>query len=1211
MSPGPLEDPARVAAVRGTGLLDTEPEEVFDELARLARRLLDTPFALVTLVDDRRCFWKSRIGIPENGPRQNAAEDSFCQYVIASDKPLVLGDVRRDPRTRDTPAIALLGVVAWAGYPLRDRDGRVLGTICAVDTKPREWTASDEGVLEALALAASTELQLRSDLTATASQREALRRMFMQTPGSVVVLRGPDLVVELINAAGVEWLDGRQVRLRQPLADTFPELETHRIVALLKGVFDRGATFHSGEQKIRVARGASMFVEDAWVEYTVQPVRGPDGQVEALLILGFDVTERVRIRERASAEAGTARLLADVSLAMDTSVGLKDRLQELAKQVVPRLGDLATVRLAQGTGPPHLVAVSHVDPDLERVAWQLYRSHTPSELGPGPGRVIATGISELVPDITEDQRNGWAPDEVALGDLRRLDVTSHMAVPLTARGKVLGALTLQISVSGRRFSEADLEVAREVGRRAGLALDNALLHEAEVATRDRLERLQRLSTQIGQANSERDLAELIVGAGADALAATAGAVVLCDEAGAEVVATIGYPPDVLRPGQRIDLTEPIPIADLLNTGQAFWFEAADDWARRFSPPRSELGAAAVGIPLVSRGVVQGGLAFRFGTDERFFGPDERELTLAVADLCSQALDRVRLRAQAERRTEREREIAERKLLLAQRLHEATEAILRERDVARRLHIIAVWAAQIVGAHQAVIRLGGHDAPWEESTAAVWLSDRYGELGDGDIRPDCTELSEWVRTTNRPIKVTQDEFAADPRWNGVGPEGVWYPRQRGWLAAPLVGSDGLNMGLIQLSHKRDCDFDDEDLADLVELATIASVAVENVQLEERERQLSRTLQSSLLPRSLPLIHGIDLAARYVPSGEGVTAGGDWYDAFVLPDDRLVLVIGDVVGNGPDAAVTMGQVRSALAAYLLDDKGPAEALTAVSRFCPRVPEAFGATAACVIIDGHAGRIRYARAGHPPPVIAVPSAPARLLDDLGGPPLGVNLDVRYKEGSADFPSGTTLLLYTDGLIERRGRDLGESLDNLTQRVGEHDEVGAVSLADGLLRALVGDAGTTDDVAVLVAMSGHSLLRLDEPAEARMLSSMRRRLREALDAAGVSDQIIERVIVAVSEACANGVEHAYAGRPAGKLQMVLMLAANTLSIVIRDFGAWRPARPTTIRGWGIKMMRHEMDHVDLRRHHDGTEVVLRLDVDMRARSAKIAHAPSLPASL
>ncbi len=187
---GPIADPSRLAAVRATGLLDTKSEDVFDELARLAGRLLKTPFALVTLVDDQRCFWKSRIGIPDDGPRQNATEESFCQYVIASDEPLVVGDVRRDPRTRDTPAIALLGVVAWAGYPLRDRDGLVLGTLCVVDTKPREWTAGDEGVLEALALAASTELRLRTDLTATTGQREALRRMFLQPPGIMVVLRG-------------------------------------------------------------------------------------------------------------------------------------------------------------------------------------------------------------------------------------------------------------------------------------------------------------------------------------------------------------------------------------------------------------------------------------------------------------------------------------------------------------------------------------------------------------------------------------------------------------------------------------------------------------------------------------------------------------------------------------------------------------------------------------------------------------------------------------------------------------------------------------------------------------------------------------------------------------------------------------------------------------------------------------------------------------
>ena len=1183
-------DPARLAAVRATGLLDSEPEEVFDALAQLAGRLLHTPYALVTLVDDARCFWKSRIGIPKDGPTQNTVEESFCKYVIAFDEPLVVGDVRVDERTIDHP-VSDFGIVAWAGYPLRDHDGLILGSLCVVDTVPREWTPADEGVLEALALAASTELRLRSDLATTAGQREALRRMLLQIPGIVVVLRGPDLVVELINAAGVDWLAGRTIKLREPLARAFPELEDQALLSLLGDVFVRGVTYRSGEQAVRVARGPAMALETVWLEYTVQPVRGSDGQVEALFILGFDVTERVRMREQASADADAARLLADVSLAIDTPIGLEGRLQQLAHQVVPRVGDLATIRLRQDAGPSRLVAVSHVDPDLESVARRLYASYTTSASSAGPERVIETGQSELISDLDTKHLSAWAPNATALADLEQLDARSYLSVPLTARGKILGALTLQTSTSGRRLTEADLGIAREVGRRAGLALDNALLHEKEVATRDRLERLQLLSAQIGQANSERELAELIVAAATAALSATAGVMVLRDADGAEVVATIGYPADVLGPGQRLRLDEPIPIVDLLTCGEAFWFEAPDDWARRFPPPNSGLGAAAIGVPLIGRGTVQGALAFRFGTDRRSFSPDERTLTLAVADLCSQALERVRLRHQAERRAVRERRASERKLRLAQQLHEATEAIHSQRDVARRLQAIADWAGRVVGAHQAVIRLGGEET-WSESTAALALSDRYS-YEEGDVRPDCAELSDWVRATNRAIKMSRGDFAADPRWDDLAPHGVWHPWQRGWLAAPLTGSDGRCTGVIQLSDKRDGEFDVDDLTDLVEFARIASLAVENVQLEERERRLSRTLQASLLPLSMPLVHAIDLAARYVPSGEGATAGGDWYDAFVLPDGRLALVLGDVVGHGPAAAATMGQLRSALAAHLLDGKGPAAALTALSRFCPHVPDAFGATAACVIIDRDAGRICYARAGHPPPVFVDGAGSGRLLEDVGGPPLGVRPDSEYDETEDVFTEGSRVLLYSDGLIERRGRDLGESLDELVRLATERADVEANELADGLLTTLVGGAGTSDDVAILVAAGGRVHLRIEELAVAAMLSPMRRRFTEALRGAGVADDIIERVIVAVSEACANSVEHAYEGQAAGTLQVELTMAGGTLGIVVRDFGRWRAARPAMLRGWGIKMMRHEMDHVDVRHHDDGTEVVLRLGID------------------
>ena len=160
----PDPDPAvdRLAAVRATGLLDTDAEAAFDRIAGLAQLALGTPFAFLTVVDDDRSFWKAGIGTDPTGARQNTREESFCRYVVDSREPLVLGDVRIDERTRDNPSIASMGVVAWAGFPIHTPDGHVLGTLCVVDTVVRTWTPRDVAVLEQLAAVATREIALRA-----------------------------------------------------------------------------------------------------------------------------------------------------------------------------------------------------------------------------------------------------------------------------------------------------------------------------------------------------------------------------------------------------------------------------------------------------------------------------------------------------------------------------------------------------------------------------------------------------------------------------------------------------------------------------------------------------------------------------------------------------------------------------------------------------------------------------------------------------------------------------------------------------------------------------------------------------------------------------------------------------------------------------------------------------------------------------------------
>lgn len=161
-----LLDPARLAAVARTRLLDSDPEEPFDRLARLASALLDAPFAFVTIVDERRTFWKSRIGLEAAGigAREQPNEQSFCQYVIASGEQLIVGNAVTDLRTRDNPSVLAQLVGAWAGFPIRAPTGEILGSFCVVDVRSRDWSEQDVHVLGTLAAAATAEIALRTAL---------------------------------------------------------------------------------------------------------------------------------------------------------------------------------------------------------------------------------------------------------------------------------------------------------------------------------------------------------------------------------------------------------------------------------------------------------------------------------------------------------------------------------------------------------------------------------------------------------------------------------------------------------------------------------------------------------------------------------------------------------------------------------------------------------------------------------------------------------------------------------------------------------------------------------------------------------------------------------------------------------------------------------------------------------------------------------------
>ena len=260
-------------------------------------------------------------------------------------------------------------------------------------------------------------------------------------------------------------------------------------------------------------------------------------------------------------------------------------------------------------------------------------------------------------------------------------------------------------------------------------------------------------------------------------------------------------------------------------------------------------------------------------------------------------------------------------------------------------------------------------------------------------------------------------------------------------------------------------DDTDRGLLETLGRQAGEAVERARQSELQRSVATTLQRSLLPAELPTDPRISIATTYRPAEADLEVGGDWYDAFRLDADRVALVVGDVVGRGLDAAVAMGQLRSAIRALAAVDSGPSLLLGRLDSFVDGVRGAQTATLAYAEVDLRDGSVRYACAGHPPPVALDADGGARLLWGGRSPPLGANFGTQARpEGEHLLPAGGRLVLYTDGLVERRDQAIDESIDRLVHELSAWAAAPASGIAQRIVEVMLQDEDSRDDVCVLV---------------------------------------------------------------------------------------------------------------------------------------------------
>ncbi|MCI4065746.1 SpoIIE family protein phosphatase [Micromonospora sp. R77] len=374
----------------------------------------------------------------------------------------------------------------------------------------------------------------------------------------------------------------------------------------------------------------------------------------------------------------------------------------------------------------------------------------------------------------------------------------------------------------------------------------------------------------------------------------------------------------------------------------------------------------------------------------------------------------------------------------------------------------------------------------------------------------------------------------------------------------------------------------------QLCAALAQALVRARAYETQRAVALAMQRAMLgPTELPP----GFAVRYEPAVRPLEVGGDWYDVVPLPGDLVGVVVGDCVGRGLPAATVMGQLRSACRALLLQAKSPAEVLVALDGFARMIPGGNCTTVFCAIIDATGGELRYSSAGHPPAVLVHPDGAVDMLDRAGSVPLASVPVQRRPEATARLRVGSTLLLYTDGLVERRRELIDAGIARAVAALTAGRSLPEGELVDGLVRDLLPPSGS-DDVAVLVYRHRvPTVLTVAVPADPARLAPMRERLRGWLDALGLDEWDAEAVLIATGEACANAIEHGYRFAPDAVTTLRAELHDDRLEIVVRDGGGWRengPGAGGADRGRGRMIMARVMDEATIVGTPEGTTVRL-----------------------
>jgi serine phosphatase RsbU (regulator of sigma subunit)/anti-sigma regulatory factor (Ser/Thr protein kinase)/transcriptional regulator with GAF, ATPase, and Fis domain len=723
-------------------------------------------------------------------------------------------------------------------------------------------------------------------------------------------------------------------------------------------------------------------------------------------------------------------------------------------------------------------------------------------------------------------------------------IRALLGIPINVRATDFGNLYLADDRLGRVFTDSQESAVRALASAAAVAIDNARLFERERESTRWTKASREITTALVSGDPQTGPLQLIVNRALELANAEQAILLVPSEPDLPayevdtlvVAATAGrYSSEVIGQQVPMDGSTTGGVArrglPLITDSFQYPIEGFTDVGER----------SAIVMPLIADGAVLGVIAVARNPRQPPFDNDYLEL---VSDFARHAAIALALAASREHALNQQ-------LAQADNVDDAVHAAAEElRRLWRARRVLAVTfpthssAAEIaVGAPDLVSV--GEPAKWGD--LPFHTRQMLGSLRDGDL------------------------LAPNATTPGTAGIAVQHP-------------EGVLVVWIDLAEKRPFTLEDQTL--LTVLAARLGQGLQRVHQVDQQRETALALQHAILgPAHLP--HGF--AVRYQAASRPLQVGGDWYDIVDLEDGRIALTVGDCVGHGLAAATVMGQVRSACRALLLDHPSPRAALAGLDRFAARLPGAEGTTAVCAVLNPDTGELVYSSAGHPPPILVDADGTTRTLDDGHTIPLGIRPDRPRPEADVTLPARATLLLYTDGLVERRRSALEHGIDRVAALVQDGRNSTLDDLADQIMSRLAPSGGYQDDV-VLLLYRHPAPLEMNFPADVSHLAPSRAALRSWLTRTQVDPDQIRGMLIAAGEAVANAIEHGHRHSPEGMITLRATALVDQVQLTIADTGSWKPPQPANDppRGRGITLMRALMHDVAILPDTAGTTVQL-----------------------